>query len=121
MTFSTDFLNNVKHILIHVSVLLNSILSHNNPGVKWYMLYNSPAEALEGDVFVDEEGSDGEENEEFYPDDCQWEQEEEPVKPGPTAVATEKVTLMIHLHKTVSLIHASFVYLFSENILTLSY
>uniref|UniRef100_A0A672QVB5 WW and C2 domain containing 1 n=1 Tax=Sinocyclocheilus grahami TaxID=75366 RepID=A0A672QVB5_SINGR len=30
--------------------------------------------------------SDGEEDEEFYPDDCQWEQEEEPVKPGPTAV-----------------------------------
>uniref|UniRef100_A0A8C2EWB7 WW and C2 domain containing 1 n=1 Tax=Cyprinus carpio TaxID=7962 RepID=A0A8C2EWB7_CYPCA len=48
-------------------------------------------EALEGDVFVDEEGSDGEEDEEFYPDDCQWEQEEEPVKPGPTAVITEKV------------------------------
>uniref|UniRef100_A0A8C2K0F2 WW and C2 domain containing 1 n=1 Tax=Cyprinus carpio TaxID=7962 RepID=A0A8C2K0F2_CYPCA len=45
-----------------------------------------PAEALEGDVFVDEEGSDGEENEEFYPDDCQWEHEEEPVQPGPTAV-----------------------------------
>uniref|UniRef100_A0A8C1RTU8 WW and C2 domain containing 1 n=1 Tax=Cyprinus carpio TaxID=7962 RepID=A0A8C1RTU8_CYPCA len=45
-----------------------------------------PAEALEGDVFVDEEGSDGEENEEFYPDDCQWEQEEVPVQPGPTAV-----------------------------------
>uniref|UniRef100_A0A8C2K0L8 WW and C2 domain containing 1 n=1 Tax=Cyprinus carpio TaxID=7962 RepID=A0A8C2K0L8_CYPCA len=40
--------------------------------------------ALEGDVFVDEEGSDGEENEEFYPDDCQWEHEEEPVQPGPT-------------------------------------
>uniref|UniRef100_A0A8C1USV1 WW and C2 domain containing 1 n=1 Tax=Cyprinus carpio TaxID=7962 RepID=A0A8C1USV1_CYPCA len=47
--------------------------------------------ALEGDVFVDEEGSDGEENEEFYPDDCQWEQEEVPVQPGPTAVMTEKV------------------------------
>uniref|UniRef100_A0A8C1XLG6 WW and C2 domain containing 1 n=1 Tax=Cyprinus carpio TaxID=7962 RepID=A0A8C1XLG6_CYPCA len=46
-------------------------------------------EALEGDVFVDEEGSDGEEDEEFYPDDCQWEQEEEPVKPGPTAVNKE--------------------------------
>ncbi|XP_016326470.1 protein KIBRA-like [Sinocyclocheilus anshuiensis] len=49
------------------------------------------AEALDGDVFVDEEGSDGEEDEEFYPDDCQWEQAEEPVKPGPTAVITEKV------------------------------
>ncbi|XP_016347471.1 protein KIBRA [Sinocyclocheilus anshuiensis] len=54
-------------------------------------LEDCPAEALEGDVFVDEEGSDGEEDEEFYPDDCQWEQEEEPVKPGPTAVITEKV------------------------------
>lgn len=50
-----------------------------------------PAETLDGDVFVDEEGSDGEEDEEFYPDDCQWEQEEEPVKAGPTTVIAEKV------------------------------
>ncbi|KAG1969965.1 protein KIBRA [Pimephales promelas] len=48
-------------------------------------------EALDGDVFVDGEGSDVEEGEEFYPDECQWEQEEEPVKLGPTAVITEKV------------------------------
>ncbi|XP_016394529.1 protein KIBRA-like [Sinocyclocheilus rhinocerous] len=54
-------------------------------------LEDCTAEALDGDVFVDEEGSDGEEDEEFYPDDCQWEQAEEPVKPGPTAVITEKV------------------------------
>ncbi|KAK7130720.1 hypothetical protein R3I94_016010 [Phoxinus phoxinus] len=50
-----------------------------------------PTEALDGDVFVDGEGSDVEEGEEFYPDECQWEQEEEPVKLGPTAVITEKV------------------------------
>ncbi|XP_067280855.1 protein KIBRA [Pseudorasbora parva] len=50
-----------------------------------------PTEALEGDVFVDGESSDIEEGEEFYPDDGQWEPEEEPVKPGPTAVITEKV------------------------------
>ncbi|KAK7143907.1 hypothetical protein R3I93_014920 [Phoxinus phoxinus] len=50
-----------------------------------------PTEALDGDVFVDGEGSDVEECEEFYPDECQWEQEEEPVKLGPTAVITEKV------------------------------
>ncbi|KAK2872969.1 hypothetical protein Q8A67_022866 [Cirrhinus molitorella] len=54
-------------------------------------LEDCPTEALEVDVFMDEEGSDGEEDEEFYPDDCQWEQEEEPVKPEPTAVITEKV------------------------------
>lgn len=49
-------------------------------------------------MFVDGEGSDVEEGEEFYPDECQWEQEEEAVKLGPTAVITEKVTAMIHLH-----------------------
>lgn len=49
-------------------------------------------------MFVDGEGSDVEEGEEFYPDECPWEQEEEPVKLGPTAVITEKVTAMIHLH-----------------------
>lgn len=96
------------------------ILSHNNPGVKWYVWYNSPADALEGDVFVDEEGSDGEEDEEFYPDDCQWEQEEEPVKPGPTAVITEKVALMIHLHKTFSSLLCKFCVLFQWNLLTCS-
>ncbi|KTG05865.1 hypothetical protein cypCar_00018170 [Cyprinus carpio] len=58
-------------------------------------LEDCPAEALEGDVFVDEEGSDGEENEEFYPDDCQWEQEEVPVQPGPTAVMTEKPHMQV--------------------------
>ncbi len=72
-----------------------NLLSHNNHCVKWYVWYNSPAETLEGDVFLDEEGSDGEEDEDFYPDNCQWEQEEEPVKPGPTAVITEKVTLIM--------------------------
>ncbi|XP_051536997.1 protein KIBRA-like isoform X1 [Myxocyprinus asiaticus] len=50
-----------------------------------------PAEALEGDVFVDGEASDCEEDEEFYPEDCQWEKEEEVLKPAPTAVITEKV------------------------------
>lgn len=61
-----------------------------------YVWSDRPTEALEGDVFVDGECSDVEEDEEFYPDECQWEQEEEPVKPGPTAVITEKVTAMIH-------------------------
>ncbi|ROJ62570.1 Protein KIBRA [Anabarilius grahami] len=50
-----------------------------------------PTEDLEGDVFDDGECSEVEEDEEFYPDECQWEQEEEPVKPGPTTVITEKV------------------------------
>lgn len=49
-------------------------------------------------MFDDGECSEVEEDEEFYPDECQWEQEEEPVKPGPTTVITEKVTAMIHLH-----------------------
>lgn len=62
------------------------------------MWFYRPAETLEGDVFVDEEESDGAEDEEFYPDDCQWEQEEEPVKAGPTAVIAEKVLPVIHLH-----------------------
>lgn len=48
-------------------------------------------EVLETDVFEDGVGSDVEEDEDFYPDDCQWEQGEEPVKPEPTAVITEKV------------------------------
>ncbi|XP_067233103.1 protein KIBRA isoform X3 [Chanodichthys erythropterus] len=50
-----------------------------------------PTEDLEGDVFDDGECSEVEEDEEFYPDECQWEQEEEPVKPGPKTVITEKV------------------------------
>ncbi|TRY96157.1 hypothetical protein DNTS_028349, partial [Danionella cerebrum] len=49
-----------------------------------------PSENMEGDVFVEEEDIDGEE-EEFYPDDCQWEQEEELVNPEPIPVITEKV------------------------------
>ncbi|XP_051959934.1 protein KIBRA [Xyrauchen texanus] len=66
-----------------------------------------PAEALEGDVFVDGEGSDGEDNEEFYPDDCHWEQEEEALMPGPSAVITEKVnkeTSMDGLPHSVSVV-----------------
>lgn len=50
-----------------------------------------PAEALESDVFVDGDISDVEEDEDFYPDDCQWEQVEEPAKPETTPVITEKV------------------------------
>lgn len=53
-------------------------------------------------MFDDGECSEVEEDEEFYPDECQWEQEEEPVKPGPTTVITEKVTAMIHLQQKLS-------------------
>ncbi|KAI7795815.1 protein KIBRA [Triplophysa rosa] len=50
-----------------------------------------PAETLESDVFEDGDISDVEEDEDFYPKDCQWEQEEEPAKPETTPVITEKV------------------------------
>ncbi|XP_030649348.1 protein KIBRA [Chanos chanos] len=46
---------------------------------------------LEGDVFIDEEGSDAE-GEEFYPDGYQWETEEDVTKPpAPILPLTEKV------------------------------
>ncbi|XP_066501648.1 protein KIBRA [Hoplias malabaricus] len=62
-------------------------------------LQNAPEEdwhtdPLEGDVFVDGVGSDME-GEEFYPDGCHWEVEEEDVevvaKPSPAAPIPEKV------------------------------
>lgn len=67
--------------------------------VKWnvFVWCVRPAEALESDVFVDGDISDVEEDEDFYPDDCQWEQEEEPAKPETTPVITEKVTTLLLL------------------------
>lgn len=48
-------------------------------------------------MFVDGDVSDGEENEDFYPDDCQWVQEEEPAIPEAIPVITEKVTALLLL------------------------
>lgn len=59
------------------------------------MLCFRPAETLESDVFEDGDISGDEEDEEFYPKDCQWEQEEEPAEPETTPVITEKVTALL--------------------------